>query len=230
MKSFNGYEIYDETARQKISELETRVTNLTVQIANINDRLNKICNGETETFSEGLSFESNGDGTCYVAGIGTCTSSDLLIPPTSPTGDKVIEIGENVFAFCMNLENVVIPDSVTSIGSEAFCECHVLTSVVIPDSVTSIGHSAFQGCYNLMSVVVGSGLHNILGYTFSALGQDVPNAIIDFTRSTQVPTLKATTAFPTEWTNYEIRVPASLYDEWIVATNWSIFADRIVAV
>ena len=33
-----------------------------------------------------LEFVSNGDGTCYVAGIGTCTDTDIVIPSTSPEG------------------------------------------------------------------------------------------------------------------------------------------------
>lgn len=32
-------------------------------------------------YSEGLSFDSNGDGTCSVSGIGTCTDTELNIPP-----------------------------------------------------------------------------------------------------------------------------------------------------
>ena len=46
----------------------------------------------TPTYSEGLRFRSNGDGTCALAGIGSCTSSCILIPPTSPAGDTVTEI------------------------------------------------------------------------------------------------------------------------------------------
>ncbi len=46
---------------------------------------------QTETMpslipSEGLQFISNGDGTCYVNGIGTCADSDVVIPNMSPEG------------------------------------------------------------------------------------------------------------------------------------------------
>ena len=43
--------------------------------------------------SQGLEFTSNGDGTCYVSGIGTCTDLDIAVPPTSPDGDTVTAIG-----------------------------------------------------------------------------------------------------------------------------------------
>ena len=45
-----------------------------------------------KTYSTGLAFRSNGDGTCAVSGLGTCTSAAILIPPASPTGDMVTEI------------------------------------------------------------------------------------------------------------------------------------------
>ena len=51
-----------------------------------------------KTYSTGLSFRSNGDGTCAVAGIGTCTAACILIPPQSPAGDTVTEILAGAFA------------------------------------------------------------------------------------------------------------------------------------
>lgn len=76
--------------------------------------------------SQGLEYTSNGDGTCYVSGIGTCTDTDVVIPSVSPDGD-----------------------SVNSIGSSAFYNCSSLTSITIPASVTNIGSYAFKGCTSL---------------------------------------------------------------------------------
>jgi len=50
---------------------------------------NNVCTVCGLEFSSGLEFTSNQDGTCYISGIGTCTSSKILIPPTSPNGDTV---------------------------------------------------------------------------------------------------------------------------------------------
>ena len=110
------------------------------------DMVSKIFNKSDEPH---LSFTSNGDGTCYVSGIGTYTDLDVVIPPTSPEGDTVISIGDMGFASCTNITSVTIPDSVTSIGNYAFSGCSSLTSVTIPDSVMSIGNGAFSGCSNL---------------------------------------------------------------------------------
>ena len=93
--------------------------------------------------SEGLQFESNGDGTCYVSRIGSCKDADIVIPTTSPTGEKVTSIGDSAFKGCTSLKSITIPEGVTSIGGSAFEGCTSLKSITIPDSVTHIGNYAF---------------------------------------------------------------------------------------
>ena len=78
---------------------------------------------EAPTYSEGLRFISNGDGTCYVSGIGSCRDSDVVIPPVSPNGDRVTSIKNYAFEDCYNVTSITIPDSVTSIGDTAFYRC-----------------------------------------------------------------------------------------------------------
>ncbi len=99
--------------------------------------------GYNKNASSGLIFVSNGDGTCYVNGIGTCADTEIIIPSRSPEGDKVISIGDSAFEHCTKLTSITIPDSVTSIGDSAFERCTKLTNITIPDSVTSIGAEAF---------------------------------------------------------------------------------------
>ena len=52
---------------------------------------------------------------------------------------------------------------------------------------------------------------------------------ISFINNTQVPSLSSSDAFDTD-TLEQIRVPASLYDKWIAATNWSKLADYILPI
>jgi len=78
--------------------------------------------------SEGLEYESNGDGTCYLIGMGDCGDTDVVIPETSPDGDTVFAIDRNAFA------------------SEA------ITSVTIPTTIEEIGRNAFNGCSSLTDV------------------------------------------------------------------------------
>ena len=117
--------------------------------------------------SEGLSFVSRGDGTCYVSGIGSCTDTDIVIPAVSPDGDKVTGIGDGAFSWCSSLASITIPDSVTSIGERAFYWCTNLASITIPDSVTSIGNDAFSDCAGLTEAVIGKNVEIIGASAFS---------------------------------------------------------------
>ncbi len=54
---------------------------------------------ETETSpdlpaSKGLEITSNGDGTCFVSGLGACTDTDVVIPTVSLDGESVTSIGD----------------------------------------------------------------------------------------------------------------------------------------
>ena len=139
---------------------------------------------------EGLEFKSNGDGTCYVSGIGTFDKPWLIIPSKSPENEIVTAIGDSAFSWCENLTSVTIPDSVTTIcddafvyctsltsmtlgnsvitiGDYAFYACNSLTSITIPDSVTTIGDSAFSDSTSLASVILGNSVTTIGDYAFA---------------------------------------------------------------
>ena len=130
--------------------------------------------------SQGLEFTSNGDGTCYVSGIGTCTDTDIVIP-SNYNGESVTGIGYQAFYNCDGLTSVTIPDSVTSIGNNAFDSCSGLASVTIGDGVTSIGDNAFSWCGSLTSVTIGDGVTSIGNYAFqhcsSLTSITIPNSV-----------------------------------------------------
>ena len=137
--------------------------------------------------------------------------------------DSVTSIRAYAFATCGALTSVTIPDSVTSIGDYAFASCDALTSVTIPDSVTSIGY-AFQACYSLTSVTIPDSVTNIRTSAFASCYSIIK---YDFTSATSIPTLSNTNAFSSINGICKIYVPDALYDDWIVATNWPIYADYI---
>ena len=149
------------------------------------DVLYQYTNGEyikyTPISVECLAFTSNGDGTCYVSGIGTYKKTNLIaIPATSPEGDTVTGIGEDAFENHL-FSAVIIPDTVTSIGDSAFCDCRGLEEVTIPEGVTSIGFWAFDRCYSLWSANIPDGVDTIDVSTFKecvnlsqiSIGKDV---------------------------------------------------------
>ena len=117
-------------------------------------------------YSEGLSFALNEDGTCSVTGIGTCTDTELNIPPVALDNKRVTRISDDAFQSCRNLTSVTIPDGVTYIDGFAFYGCKNLTSVTIPDGVTHIGSYAFYGCKSLTNITLPEGLSFIGDYAF----------------------------------------------------------------
>lgn len=115
--------------------------------------------------SVGLSFVSNGDGTCYLDSLGSCTDTEIVVPSTSPAGDRVTAIGFDKqlessrlsgFFQCETITSVTLPESVTSIGLGAFYGCTALTHISIPDSVTRVNQAAFRGCTALEYTVYGN--------------------------------------------------------------------------
>jgi hypothetical protein len=140
-------------------------------------------------YSAGLTYVSNGDGTCYVKDAGSFTGSVLTIPSIAPNGDTVTAIsasafegcltiktviipdtvkiiGERAFALCTNLNDIIFGSAVESIGEEAFLGCTSLTGVRLGNSVKAIGARAFMGCESLVSAALGSGIVEICEHTF----------------------------------------------------------------
>lgn len=79
-------------------------------------------------YSSGLEFDSNGDGTCYVIGMGDCSDTELVIPPVSPDNDSVIGIDSAAFAG-EAITSVSFPSTLEEIGRRAFNNCTALTDV-----------------------------------------------------------------------------------------------------
>lgn len=114
-----------------------------------------------------LAYKVNEDGkTCTITGKGTCTSSNLVIPPTID-GYKVTAIGTFALNNFSVPTSVTIPDSVTTIEKNAFYFSRNLISVEIPNTVTSIGWGAFQGCTGLKNLVIPNSVESIDLYAFA---------------------------------------------------------------
>ena len=118
------------------------------------------------TESQGLAFVSNGDGTCYVSGIGTCSDANIVIPSISPSGDIVTSIKESAFRE-LNITSIIIPESIVEIGGYAFYNCKKLKSVVILGCVNIINRATFYYCENLINVALPEGLTTIAELSFS---------------------------------------------------------------
>ncbi len=102
-----------------------------------------------------IKYVDSGYATCYVDKLsGIFYDEHLIIPGSSPTGNRVTKIGDGAFAACDKLKSVVIPSSVTEIGKRAFIFCYGLEEITIPDGVTAFGERAFSSCESLKSIVI----------------------------------------------------------------------------
>ena len=137
--------------------------------------------------------------------------------------NNVTSIGNYAFQGCSSLQSINIPNSVTSIGNYAFHSCASLQSINIPNSVTSVGNSAFSGCSSInkaiisSSAAIGSYVYYFQNYT-----------TFDFSGCSSIPTLSSSSAIGggVQYVKV-IYVPLDLYNEWIKATNWVVFKDKI---
>ena len=127
-----------------------------------------VTEGEThpDVTEGGLTFISNGDGTCSVKGADKTMEGVLRVPAQSPYGDTVTTVLAGAFRGFSSLTEVHLPDTVTVIKSSAFQSCGSLEQVTLPPVVTEFGKTMFDRCGELRSVVLPAGLTEIPGSTF----------------------------------------------------------------
>ena len=159
-----------------------------------------------------------------VTSIGTYAFSSCSSLTSVSLGDSVTSIGDRAFFGCRKLTSITIPNSVTSIGNGVFYGCGGLSSITIPDGVTSIGLDAFSNCSSLTSITIPDSVTSIGNRAF---GGCYNIKKYDFTSHTTISTLSNTNAFNDINGLCKIYVPDALYDDWIVATNWTTYADYI---
>lgn len=150
---------------------------------------------------------------------------DNLVSITIPNG--ITDISNSCFKTCRGLTSVTLPSNLISIGESAFNFCTILEQLDIPVTVTSIKSYAFSGCYRLKKMAIPKGVMTINTSTFASCSSLLE---LDFSNHTSVPTLASTYALTGTSNNMKIKVPSSLIEEWKTATNWSIYASRIVGV
>ena len=163
---------------------------------------------------------SNSVTTIKASAFNNCKALQSISISNSVTG-----IGDNTFFNCKTLQSISIPNGVTSIWDNTFNNCYALQSISIPNSVTNIGSSAFSNCYALQSVSIPNSVTGIGDNTFYFCSASE----YDFSKFSRVPSL-GKEAFKGILSSTKILVPSSLYDTWVAATNWTIYANYIVAV
>lgn len=93
------------------------------------------------------------------------------------------------------------------------------------DAIENMTINRLQGLTVPRRIYMPRGITSLPIFSFC----DMPNLeLIDFSSSSTIPTLNGY-AFNGLKTDYVIKVPASLYNEWVAAPNWSNFASHIVS-
>ena len=137
-------------------------------------------------------------------------------------GIKTIKI--RAFYQWDNLTEVYLPDSVEVLENNAFQQSTKIRTIRVSPNLTKIGVAAFYSCNSLEGVLpVPIGVTTIEANTFANTNK---LSGYDFSTHSSVPTLSNISAFSN--TIGDIVVPDALYEDWIVATNWSSLASRIV--
>ena len=118
-------------------------------------------NTQTLPKKETLEYAKTPDGRYYtVTGIGTYTSSDLVIP-NSYNGVEVREISIGAFSGNTKIKTLVVEDGVKKIGASAFSGCTSIESVKISKSLEKVGSSSFEDCAAIKTLFFGSGVKEI---------------------------------------------------------------------
>lgn len=90
-----------------------------------------------------------------------CRFTELLLE------EGLITINLNAFWGCMNIENLVIPNSVKIICYSAFEKCSGLEYVHFGDNCQEIQGNAFCECTNLKTIEMGSQIKFLCDYAFA---------------------------------------------------------------
>ena len=121
--------------------------------------------------SEGLEFESNGDGTCTLVSIGICKDTDLVIPTENPDGEKLTVIEKYAFASLENVNSITLLNGSYEVEDQAF-QYGEMTEVRIIGGAPIIGDSAFSACEDLTKITVQDCEVQLGEYAFFSCGKD----------------------------------------------------------
>ena len=120
--------------------------------------------------SEGFECESNGDGTCTLKQIGTCSDKDIVIPVKSPSGDKVTKIAEHAFYNAEDIDSIIFAGKTMKLDKKAFQSCEV-KKIVITGCELNIDENAFSYCDDMKEVYISNSKLEVEEYAFYDAGK-----------------------------------------------------------
>ena len=103
------------------------------------------------TCGAGITWTLDGEGLLRVEGSGEMADGAFWKDAAKAEAIRRVEIGEGV----------------TRIGENAFAGCTELSEVILPESMTALGGSAFDGCDRLAEIKLPDHIADVAGMTFS---------------------------------------------------------------
>ena len=179
--------------------------------------------------SVGLSFSYDENENAYrLVGRGDFVGDEVVIPDSYDDGIHGSAAVTNFEIGCFDGDDFVtavyVPETVKYFGFYAFSRCKSLKKIYLT-GVTSISSFEFSELESLEYVKFSKNISGINGGTFTGAN----GAVYDFSDALQVPYLGSYGYGEEFGTDPIIKVPAALFNQWKNDTNWSIYADHIVA-
>ena len=168
---------------------------------------------------------------CLVIGSSAFYSCSYLNTISFP---KCTTISIQAFYFCTRLTQVSLPEC-QMIYSNAFYACYYISEAYLP-KCSIVSNYAFGACSSLATVIFGSSCATISSSAFDGCWKLLT---VDLSTVSSVPALGngafnnspiANRTTSTAGVYGSIYVPASLYDAFKTATNWSAYSSRMVSV
>lgn len=126
-----------------------------------------------------LKFTPTGESTASVAAASRDISGIVMVPEKTIINGKeyaVTSVAEDGFEYCVQLEDVVLPEGIWEIGNNAFYFSGI-KRITIPASTTMIDFFALAGCPSLESIKVSEG--NSVFYLSNGILMGNTNGYID---------------------------------------------------
>ncbi|MEG2396607.1 MAG: leucine-rich repeat protein [Oscillospiraceae bacterium] len=106
------------------------------------------------------------DGVLYTKDQKQLVSYPNMKSKTYTVLDGTEEIANDAFYKCINIEEVVLPNSIIKISDRAFMKCAELKKLEIPNNVKSIGADGISFCPKLESLFIPKSVETIGNYAF----------------------------------------------------------------
>lgn len=119
--------------------------------------------GPTDVISDG-SFEFSKVDEGLI--ITKCIADLITKIPDVQNGVRIVGIGDEAFAGCDGIGEIIIPDTVKSIGKNAFLGCTGANKIKISKNLETLGENAFAGCSKVESVEIPASIGEIPAGTF----------------------------------------------------------------